>query len=82
MYSVLPCRQIIRDCVNAGEHDAVIFTGSGCTGAVHLLLNAFNFASDALPVVIAGPYDHHSTLLPWREITKDVSTCNILLSIK
>jgi hypothetical protein len=29
-----------RNAVNAGEHDAVIFTGSGCTGAVHKLIHA------------------------------------------
>ena len=26
--------------MNAGEGDAVIFAGSGCTGAVHKLVNA------------------------------------------
>jgi len=34
------CRDIIRNAVNASEHDSVIFTGSGCTGAVHKLVNA------------------------------------------
>ena len=37
------CRYIIRNAVNASEHDAVIFTGSGCTGAVHKLIHALNF---------------------------------------
>ncbi len=36
-------RDIVRNAVNASEHDAVIFTGSGCTGAVHKLINALNF---------------------------------------
>lgn len=68
------CRSIIRDCVNAGEHDAVIFAGSGCTGAVHLLINSLTLSPvDESPIVIAGPYDHHSTLLPWREIASEVS---------
>ncbi|KAF6030946.1 hypothetical protein EB796_010738 [Bugula neritina] len=66
-------RSIIRDCVNAGEHDAVIFAGSGCTGAVHLLINSLTLSPvDESPIVIAGPYDHHSTLLPWREIASEV----------
>lgn len=33
-------RDIVRNAVNASEHDAVIFTGSGCTGAVHKLIHA------------------------------------------
>ena len=32
-------RDIVRNAVNASEHDAVIFVGSGCTGAVHKLIN-------------------------------------------
>ncbi|XP_067949902.1 uncharacterized protein [Watersipora subatra] len=66
-------RSIVRDCVNASEHDAVIFCGTGCTGAVRLLINALDLSKDSsqTPVVIAGPYDHHSTLLPWRELTED-----------
>lgn len=41
-------RDIIRKAVNASEHDAVIFTGSGCTGAVNKLIHALKFE---LPVV-------------------------------
>lgn len=61
--------------MNASEHDVVIFTGSGCTMAVNKLITALNVRKDAEPpIVFAGPYDHHSTLLPWREITPDVSS--------
>jgi len=52
--------------VNASEHDAVIFVGSGCTGAVHKLISALQLA--APPVVLVGPCEHHSNLLPWREV--------------
>ena len=31
-------RDLVRNSCNAGERDAVIFTGSGCTGAVHKLI--------------------------------------------
>ena len=31
---------IIRNSVGASEHDAVIFVGSGCTAAVHKLIQA------------------------------------------
>ena len=60
--------------MNASEHDAVIFAGSGCTGAMHLLKNSLHLSADNPPVVFAGPYDHHSTLMPWKELTSDVST--------
>ncbi|XP_050434558.1 uncharacterized protein LOC126841860 [Adelges cooleyi] len=62
-------RDIVRNAVHASEDDAVIFVGSGCTGAVHKLIHALDFASEEVaPVVLVGPYEHHSNLLPWREI--------------
>ncbi len=33
-------RDIVRNSVNASEDDAVIFVGSGVTGAVHKLVHA------------------------------------------
>lgn len=70
-------RDIVRNAVHASEDDAVIFVGSGCTGAVHKLVHAMDFASDEIkPIVLVGPYEHHSNLLPWREIGATVSTRN------
>nr|XP_039264725.1 uncharacterized protein LOC120340516 [Styela clava] len=63
-------RDIIRNAVRASEHDAVIFAGSGVTGSVHKLINALNFSKP--PVVFCGPFEHHSNLLPWREIAFEV----------
>ena len=40
IFSVIFIRTIIRNAVNASEHDAVIFAGSGCTAAVHKLIHA------------------------------------------
>lgn len=31
---------IIKQCVNAGKDDVVVFTGSGTTGAIHKLIHA------------------------------------------
>ncbi|XP_065345604.1 uncharacterized protein LOC135943120 isoform X2 [Cloeon dipterum] len=59
-------RDIFRNAVNASEHDAVIFAGNGCTGAVHKLIHALNLLEP--PIVFVGPCEHHSNLLPWREI--------------
>ena len=33
-------RDAVRNAVNASEHDAVVFAGTGCTGAVHKLIDA------------------------------------------
>lgn len=33
-------RDAVRNAVNASEHDAVVFAGAGCTGAVHKLIDA------------------------------------------
>ena len=33
-------RDVLRNAVNASEHDSVIFAGTGCTGAVHKLIDA------------------------------------------
>ncbi|KAL8616794.1 hypothetical protein ACOMHN_017831 [Nucella lapillus] len=62
-------RDIIRNAVNASEHDSVIFTGSGTTGAVHKLIHALDLKEP--PVVFVGPHEHHSNLLPWKEISAE-----------
>ncbi|XP_022109890.1 uncharacterized protein LOC110989653 [Acanthaster planci] len=62
-------RELIRSCVNATEDDAVIFTGSGSTGAIHKLLNVMELHGEkaARTMVLVGPFEHHSNILPWRE---------------
>ncbi|KAF2344600.1 Aminotransferase class V domain [Trinorchestia longiramus] len=58
-------RDVVRNAVRASERDRVIFTGSGATGAAVRLLHGLNLSR--APVVLAGPFLHHSALLPWRE---------------
>ena len=81
-------RAIISDAVGGDEQTAVIFAGSGCTGAVDKLLgilglripagldDAYSLSdripADQRPVVFIGPYEHHSNELPWRESIADV----------
>lgn len=82
-------REIIRESVGASraEH-AVIFAGSGSTGAVDRLINILGIRLPSTldnahdlgaqippnerPVVFVGPYEHHSNELPWRESIADV----------
>ncbi len=81
-------REMIRSCVNAGDEHAVIFAGSGATGAIDRLIAVLGLRipctlenqyhlSDQIPaserpVVFTGPFEHHSNELPWRETISDV----------
>ena len=81
-------RAIIREAVGAGSEHAVIFAGSGSTGAVDRLISILgirvpamlddrfglsaSIPDDQRPVVFVGPYEHHSNELPWRESVADV----------
>jgi selenocysteine lyase/cysteine desulfurase len=84
-------RAIIRDALGATHAaHAVIFTGSGMTGAINLLVGVLelripaglddrfglraHIPFDQRPVVFIGPYEHHSNELPWRESIADVIT--------
>jgi len=83
-------RDLIRRCVGAtGEH-AVLFCGSGMTGAIDRIIAVLGIRipcnledryhlTDQVPprerpVVFIGPYEHHSNELPWRESIADVVT--------
>jgi len=82
-------RRIIRESLNAGDA-AVIFCGSGSTGAINKLVGMLNLRIPAdldreyglraqipperRPVVFVGPYEHHSNELPWRESIATVVT--------
>ena len=64
----LLCRNILRKSLNCSEGDSIIFTGSGCTGAVHKLVHCLGLDKlDKPPVVFVSPFEHHSNLLPWME---------------
>ena len=86
-------RAIIRDSVGASaDEHAVIFAGSGATGAVDRLIGILGLRipneldvrfglSDVIPVaerpvIFVGPYEHHSNELPWRETIADVIEIN------
>ncbi|WP_412565174.1 aminotransferase class V-fold PLP-dependent enzyme [Thalassobius sp. MITS945101] len=58
--------EIGRVC-GAGEDDAVIFAGSGATAGLNRLIALFGVERANDPVVLIGPYEHHSNILPWRE---------------
>ncbi|MFE2910621.1 aminotransferase class V-fold PLP-dependent enzyme [Kitasatospora indigofera] len=81
-------RQLIRDAVGGSEDHLVVFCGSGATAAVNKLVGILelrlpaglaeryhldrHIPADERPVVLVGPYEHHSNELPWRESIADV----------
>ena len=83
-------RSIIARSVGATDEHAVVFCGSGSTGAIAKLVGVLGLRvpselddryhlTDAIPpdqrpVVFIGPYEHHSNELPWRESIADVVT--------
>ena len=79
-------RDIIRRCVGATDDHAVLFCGSGSTGAIDRLVRVLGLripeqwadrvmiADHERPVVFIGPFEHHSNDLPWRESVADVVT--------
>jgi selenocysteine lyase/cysteine desulfurase len=70
-------RARIARAVGAGPDDLVIFCGSGATAGVDKLTRLLGLGGTAesgrdRPVVFVGPYEHHSSELPWRESAADV----------
>jgi selenocysteine lyase/cysteine desulfurase len=65
-------RRTIHRAVNGSEADAVVFCGSGATGAIDKLIRVLALDRVPRPVVFVGPYEHHSNELPWRESAADV----------
>jgi selenocysteine lyase/cysteine desulfurase len=64
-------RRVIHRAVNGTAEDAVIFCGSGATGAIDKLVRILDLEG---AVVFIGPYEHHSNELPWRESRAEVVT--------
>ncbi|MDQ3981299.1 MAG: aminotransferase class V-fold PLP-dependent enzyme [Actinomycetota bacterium] len=81
-------RAIICDAVGASGEHAVIFCGSGSTGAIDKMVSILEvripagldrryglsdvIPLDERPVVFIGPYEHHSNELAWRESLADL----------
>jgi selenocysteine lyase/cysteine desulfurase len=81
-------RRIIHEAVGGDDETVVIFAGSGTTGAIAKLIGVLglripsvledrhslleHIPPDERPVVLIGPYEHHSNEVPWRESIADV----------
>jgi len=54
-------RELIKSSVNASQEDLLLFSGSGSTGAIDLMIRKliqFYTHKDKFPVVFIGPYEH------------------------
>ncbi|MCP9319425.1 aminotransferase class V-fold PLP-dependent enzyme [Acetobacter persici] len=64
-------RKIIARLCGAEQGFATIFTGNGATAGLNRLVHLFGVRdavrAGARPLVLIGPYEHHSNILPWRE---------------
>ncbi len=84
-------RRLVLDGVGGDPaRHAVIFCGSGSTGAINRLVDVLQLRipadlddrwdlrsripAEQRPVVFIGPFEHHSNELPWRESIADVVT--------
>ena len=68
--------------------DRLLFAGSGATAGANRLVAMLGLVAPTVearaaaatrpaserPLVLVGPYEHHSNLLPWRESIADVRT--------
>lgn len=79
-------RQLIGEACGAkitgkASQDVVLFAGNGTTCAVQLLVDCLGlrlFTSDQeKPLILIGPYEHHSNMLPWRELGFDIKTIQL-----
>ncbi|HET7736775.1 MAG TPA: aminotransferase class V-fold PLP-dependent enzyme [Nocardioidaceae bacterium] len=81
-------RAIIHEALGGDPEVAVVFAGSGSTGAIAKLIGILGLRIPSVledryhlsahipaaerPVVFIGPFEHHSNELPWRESIADV----------
>lgn len=64
-------RAEIARMVGADAETSVIFAGSGSTAGINRVVGLLDLqglvAAGQRAVVLSGPYEHHSNILPWRE---------------
>ena len=81
-------RRVVRRAVHAGPDDVVLFSGAGATSCVNKLVGLLGWRIDEplerqyqfsrqippaqRPLVLVGPYEHHSNVLPWLESVAEV----------
>ncbi|WP_136685430.1 aminotransferase class V-fold PLP-dependent enzyme [Falsirhodobacter xinxiangensis] len=69
-------RATIARLAGAGTDCHTVFTGSGATAGINRIVGLLRLAENVREgrkvVVLCGPYEHHSNILPWRETGAEV----------
>lgn len=69
-------RAEIARLTGAGPGMSVVFTGAGSTAGINRIVGLLDLsalvARGQRVVVLTGPYEHHSNILPWRETGAEV----------
>lgn len=69
-------RARIAQLTGAEDDCSVVFAGSGSTAGINRLVGLLDIAEltakGGRAVVLMGPYEHHSNMLPWRESGAEV----------
>ena len=69
-------RAIIAQACGADDSFATVFAGAGATAGLNRLVHLLGVAEAVQrgenPLVLIGPYEHHSNILPWRESGAEV----------
>lgn len=69
-------RAIVARLVDAGPDCHVVFSGAGATSGLNRIVALLGLAERVARgeriVVLIGPYEHHSNILPWRETGAEV----------
>lgn len=63
----------IHQQMNLNSEYKIIFTGSGCTGAINHLVNAIDCTKYSNVYIFISIYEHYSNFLPWAEMSKSCS---------
>ncbi len=66
-------KDIIHKQVNAGPEYKILFAGSGCTGALNLLIHSIQpliQKSNRSVVIFLSEAEHHSNYLPWTHLER------------
>jgi len=69
-------REYIAQTLGANDDFSVLFTGSGATAGINRLVKLLRLTERVTNgqriVILVGPYEHHSNLLPWRETGAEI----------
>ncbi|MEM7462960.1 MAG: aminotransferase class V-fold PLP-dependent enzyme [Pseudomonadota bacterium] len=69
-------RSIVAEQCGADGDYATVFCGAGATAGINKLVYLLGVSDEVArgnnPLVIIGPYEHHSNILPWRECGAEV----------